>query len=228
MGIEFNELFDEWSNTYDETIAGNDPEYIEVFREYDNILKEVAAKSSGNVYEFGVGTGNLTEKLLEQGKFVFGFEPSDGMRKIAEQKLPNINLVKGDFLNFPLPSEAPETIVSTYAFHHLTDEEKELAIENYSRILLENGKIIFADTLFTDNEAKSAMIRQAENSGFHRLANDLKTEYYTTISVFQRIFESYGFSVSFTRKNDFVWLIEAIKQGRDKNGKTKNNECRKL
>ena len=52
------------------------------------------------------------------------------------------------------------------------------------------------------------------SKGFHRLANDLKTEYYTTIPIFEKMFNTNGFSVSFLQKNEFVWLIEAIKRKR--------------
>ena len=214
MGTEFNDLFDEWSDSYDQAVTGHDPEYMEVFRNYNGILQEVVGKASGFVIEFGVGTGNLTEKLIHSGKQVYGVEPSDGMRKIAREKLPNMTLVNGDFLEFPLPDETPETIVSTYAFHHLNDSEKEAAVRKYSSILGESGKIVFADTVFESEEAKAGMILSAEKKGFHRLANDLKTEYYTTIPVLTEIFNTNGFSVSFLQKNDFVWLIEAIKKER--------------
>ncbi|MBS4210784.1 class I SAM-dependent methyltransferase [Bacillus sp. FJAT-50079] len=212
MGTDFNQLFDEWSSTYDETVAGNDPEYNEVFRGYDQILNEVALKAFGNVIEFGVGTGNLTEKLVSYEKNVYGFEPSDGMRKIAKEKLPYVNLEKGDFLQFQPPFQSVDSIVSTYAFHHLTDEEKTIAIKKYNELLADGGKIIFADTVFVDEQAKVAMIQDAKNKGFHRLANDLSTEFYTTIPFFQELFRSLGFTSAFTQMNDFVWLIEATKQ----------------
>lgn len=211
--MDFNQLFDEWSATYDATVAGDDPEYMEVFRNYEQLLEDVASHSIGNVLEFGVGTGNLTAKLVKKGLYVFGVEPSNGMRKIAQQKMPDVTIVEGDFLQFEGPSEQTHTIVSTYAFHHLTDEEKEAAIEKYSRLLGVNGKIVFADTIFESEEAKQAMILSSENKGFHRLATDLKTEFYTTIPVMKNIFETYGFTVSFTQKNEFVWLMEATKQG---------------
>ncbi|MBW8351004.1 class I SAM-dependent methyltransferase [Bacillus sp. IITD106] len=215
MSTDFTALFDEWSDSYDETVTGHDPEYNEVFRNYFHILEEVVDKARGNVIEFGVGTGNLTELLMKSGKKVFGIEPSSGMRKIAMQKLPEVKILQGDFLTFTNPFQSVDTIVSTYAFHHLTDEEKEIAIRKYHSILNDNGKIVFADTVFEDEDAKSNMIQKAEFSSFHRLANDLRTEYYTTIPVMKELFERNGFTVTFTPKNAFVWLIEATKQRRE-------------
>lgn len=91
---------------------------------YPAILKEIVRLSGQDVLEFGSGTGNLTALLLAADKNVYGVEPSDAMKKAALQKgLPDL-FHDGDFLSFPAPPFEPDTIVSSYAFHHLTDEEK--------------------------------------------------------------------------------------------------------
>lgn len=228
MGREFNELFNEWSHSYDQTVTGHDPEYEEVFIDYEKILSTVANKSNGTVLEFGVGTGNLTAILNKKGLNVIGIEPSEGMRTIAKQKLKNITILDGDFLEFPQIDVPIDTIVSTYAFHHLTDEEKEVAIGKYSTILNEGGRILFADTVFPTEEAKQEKIRESLQRNFHRLAEDLQREYYTTIPVLQHIFDKYGFTIAFTKLNPFVWLIEAKKERRITHDNSKENECRKL
>ncbi|MCM3087010.1 class I SAM-dependent DNA methyltransferase [Bhargavaea ginsengi] len=213
MASEFNKLFDDWSKTYDDTVAGTDPEYRAVFAHYEDILQSVADRADGLILEFGVGTGNLTERILSQGKELIGYEPSVEMRKIAKQKLPGLHLFEGDFLEFPIPDRAPDTVVSTYAFHHLTDEDKKTAITRFHELLSPRGKIIFADTVFANQEAKEKMIRDSLDKNYGRLAQDLQTEYYTTIPVLTEIFGEVGFESAFIRKNDFVWLIEAVKKG---------------
>ena len=76
MGREFIELFEDWAENYDDTVSGYDNEYREVFDGYGEILDRVVSKSYGHVLEFGVGTGNLTARLLEAGLEVTGIEPS--------------------------------------------------------------------------------------------------------------------------------------------------------
>ncbi|MFD1708137.1 class I SAM-dependent DNA methyltransferase [Siminovitchia sediminis] len=212
MVQDFNHLFDAWSATYDETVGGGDNEYREVFLHYEQILEEVAKNSKGYIVEFGVGTGNLTEKLVRRGLQVYGIEPSKGMRVKATEKLPNIPIVKGDFLLFPPPEFKPDTIVSTYAFHHLKDEEKRAAIAKYSQMLGDSGKMVFADTVFLDEKAKQDMIKEAQKKKFYRLAADLKSEYYTTIPFLEEICKEYCFQVHFKRMNTFVWLMVAEKR----------------
>ena len=113
---KFDQLFDQWAGTYDQTVSGHDEEYRAVFEDYYCILTSVAERTVGTVLEFGVGTGNLTEKLLARGHRVFGVEPSKEMRKKAKEKVPAITLFEGDFLHFPTVDEPVHTVTSTYAF----------------------------------------------------------------------------------------------------------------
>ncbi|WP_163151941.1 class I SAM-dependent methyltransferase [Anoxybacillus sp. MB8] len=212
MGREFLDIFETWAQSYDSSVYGHDEQYRDVFDGYETILNTVVEKSGDVVLEFGVGTGNLTKKLIEAKKTVYGIEPSAPMRELAKEKLPNVSIEDGDFLQFPLPNEPIDTIVSTYAFHHLTDTEKEEAIGKYSALLRKGGKIVFADTAFIDREAHEAMIAEAKQKGFVDLAEDLQREYYTTIPELEHMFTTHGFTVTFTPMNRFVWLMEAVKQ----------------
>lgn len=212
MGREFLDIFEDWAEEYDNTVNGFDPEYKDVFQAYDDILIEVSENAVGNVLEFGVGTGNLTEKLLQRGHSIIGIEPSPAMKAIAKRKLPQVLVMDGDFLEYPIPDIPIYTIVSTYAFHHLTDEEKEVAVEQFAEILEANGKVVFADTMFETLEAKESKITESEEMGFTNLAEDLRREYYPTIGTMERIFTKHNFKVSFKQMNEFVWLIIAKKK----------------
>lgn len=214
MAEQFNDLFDEWAESYDDTVHGDDLEYQEVFRNYETILQTITDRAQGFVIEFGVGTGNLTKKLFEKKLEVVGIEPSSNMRKIALQKLPNVQIMKGNFLSFPNPDKKVDTIVSSYAFHHLTDIEKEQAIRLYTSILKTDGKIVFGDTIFENEHAQEEAFLQAKSKNYHRLAGDLNTEYYTTIPKLEQILHAHGFITSFEQINDFVWIMEAQLKGK--------------
>jgi putative AdoMet-dependent methyltransferase len=211
MGVEFIPLFDEWADNYDKDVAGANGEYEEVFADYDHILQTVANDANGVVLEFGVGTGNLTEKLLARGLVVYGIEPAKLMRKAAKKKLPSLSLFEGDFLSFSVPIDKADTIVSTYAFHHLNDGEKEQALIHYYKLLNEKGKILFADTIFESKESKEQAISQAKSRNYTKLADDLMTEHYTTVPILKEMMERIGFDVCFQQMNRFVWIIHAVK-----------------
>ena len=210
MSKDFTELFDLWSDTYDETVTGIDPQYEKVFENYDRILHDVAEQAEGHVLEFGVGTGNLSRKLLDKGLTVTGIEPSDKMIQKAQKKLPDLSVLKGDFMQFPAVDHV-NTIVSTYAFHHLTDYEKAMALHTYAKLLPPHGKLIFADTIFHSEQSKKDMIDLAKKNNYHRLATDLETEFYTTSSALINMCEEAGFQCILTPRNTFVQLLIAKK-----------------
>ena len=211
MGREFLDIFEEWASTYDSSLTDNE-EYQEVFHNYDYILSEVAKRSIGHVVEFGAGTGNLTLKLIEQGLKVIGIEPSLAMRKHAKDKIgPLANIMDGDFLNFEIGIQ-PDTFTSTYAFHHLTDQEKAEAIMRYSNLLSTGGKIVFADTMFESKAAYYDAIQHALEKGYTNLAEDLEREHYSEIPILENMLLANGLSTSFKKVNDYVWIMEAVKQ----------------
>lgn len=211
MGREFLELFDDWAKTYDASVSGFDPQYQAVFKNYEGILNEVVKNSScgGVTLEFGVGTGNLSKQLMQAGHNVIGIEPSQAMLEIAREKLPELQLMEGDFITFPELPSLVDNIVSTYAFHHLTDDEKGVAIKRFAEVLSANGKIVFGDTMFKSVADKKMIIKEAEDKGFTALAEDLQREYYPTIDVLKHIFETNNFEVIFKQMNDFVWIVVA-------------------
>ncbi|TQR12819.1 class I SAM-dependent DNA methyltransferase [Psychrobacillus soli] len=211
MGREFVDIFDEWADSYEASVAGEDPEYRDVFEGYDNILNAVASSVSGKVIEFGTGTGNLTAKLVEAGFSVIGIEPNTKMRHATAIRFPSIKVIDGDLIQFEVGTESINAFVSTYVFHHLTDEEKREALLKYAALLPTNGKVVFADTAFISEEAKQERIAKERARGFHHVADDLEREYYTTIPILTKLFDEAGFQVHFTRMNDFVWLMEANK-----------------
>ncbi|KQL33267.1 MULTISPECIES: class I SAM-dependent methyltransferase [Bacillaceae] len=212
MGREFVDIFDGWAHSYDASVSGEDPEYRDVFEGYETILREVANRVSGTVVEFGTGTGNLTAKLIEEGISVIGIEPNTKMRELTAKRFPSIKVIDGDLLQFNSESERIDAIVSTYVFHHLTDEEKGVALKKYAELLSKEGKIVFADTVFITEEAKQDQIEKERNRGFNNVADDLEREYYTTIPILTKLFEEAGFQVSFTKMNDYVWLMDATKR----------------
>lgn len=212
MGREFIDTFEKWADDYDRSVAGGLPEYREVFKDYDVILSEAASHARGNVLEFGVGTGNLTRKLLGRGLSVYGVEPSEKMRQKALEKLPNLKLSDGDFLDFIPPDVPIDTIASSFAFHHLTNDEKMAALKIYDGLLAKHGRIVFADTLFDNETEKRRIEDHAKEHRLFHLLKDLQTEYYSLRGELYQMFRRNHFVPYFRQMNQFVWLIIADKK----------------
>lgn len=212
MSREFVDIFDDWIHSYEASVTGEDPEYRDVFEGYDNILNEVASRATGTVLEFGTGTGNLTAKLVERGHNIIGFEPNKAMYDITKNRFPSVEIKDGDLLFFETAGVPIDTIVSTYVFHHLTDVAKGEALKKYSELLSTTGKVVFADTVFVTEDAKQEQIVKERSRGFHKVADDLEREYYTTLPVIMSLFIDAGFEVVCKQLNDYVWLMDATKK----------------
>lgn len=212
MGREFLNIFTDWAVEYDDFVSGEDEEYREVFSGYDNILRELVTRSGDSVIELGIGTGNLTRKLFATGKRVYPIEPSPEMRELAQMKLlGTVDIIDGDMQEFPEPSFEVDTIVSSYVFHHLTGEEKADVLKKYAALLVDGGKVIFADTMFIDQKTYDEKKEAAKRNQYHDLNEDLNREYYPLIPDLYHAFHEAGFQVSFTQMNPYVWIVEGKK-----------------
>ncbi|WP_214711405.1 trans-aconitate 2-methyltransferase [Exiguobacterium sp. s55] len=208
MGLQFMDIFKEWASEYDATVTGHDEQYREVFAGYETMLHEVVDQLEGRVMEFGSGTGNLSAKILERHELI-SVEPSPEMRAVAAEKL-QLDIVDGDFLNYPTDQQV-DTIVSSYAFHHLTDDEKRTGIRSYVEHL-DAPRFVLLDTMFASPTAKRDILDWAEANGYTDLLEDLNREFYPYTQTIQAMLEANGYTVTLTQKNKFVWLVVATKQ----------------
>ncbi len=190
------ELFDRLSKTYDQDVIDCDNRGLFPFAGYQRVIDYIAQiintrrdSSPVSILDLGIGTGALSSKLFPERLSIYGIDQSEKMLEIASLKVPTANLFLYDF-RLGLPKDINfqmfDYIVSTYAMHHLTEDE----FINYLGFLLDRlnpfGKIIIGDVFFLNHREKESC----------RLAN-AKTwddsEYY---HVFDRIVEKFKKNLS--------------------------------
>lgn len=150
-----NQGFDLWANGYDKSVNISEENNKYPFAGYKDVLNyiynQVKEHSRSNILDIGFGTGILTTQLYNGGCNVTGIDFSSNMINIAKKKMPDALLINWDFTK-GLPNEIVncrfDYIISTYAIHHLTDEEKIKFIESLSKLLNVNGKILIGDISF--------------------------------------------------------------------------------
>lgn len=160
--------FDSWAKSYDEDVK-NDNGELKIYKNYDLILDtaydlvEHMNKKDSKILEIGVGTGNLAGKFLEGTYEIIGIDQSREMLSVAKEKYPKLKVRLGEFLKIPYENNSFDYIVSTYAFHHLNDEEKSMAIEEMMRVLNDDGVIIIGDLMFESKEAEREIYKSLSN-----------------------------------------------------------------
>ncbi|NKE06591.1 class I SAM-dependent methyltransferase [Mesobacillus selenatarsenatis] len=147
--------FDLWADGYDQTVQVSEENGVYPFAGYrailNTIFNDVMEKENARVLDIGFGTGVLTSKLYENGHHIDGIDFSERMIALAQAKMPKANLIEWDIAN-GLPAEIKglqyDFILSTYALHHLTDEEKVSFIKELLPLLTDGGKILIGDIAF--------------------------------------------------------------------------------
>lgn len=176
--------FDLWADNYDQTVQLSEESNLYPFAGYKRVLNtifnEVMQKSTSKVLDIGFGTGILTQKLYDHGHQVDGIDFSAKMIEIAQSKMPLANLIEYDFTN-GLPDEVKEekydSIISTYALHHLTDAGKVEFITELLRLLKVGGKIFIGDIAFQTRvdleKCKADSIDYWDSDEFYFVADEI-------------------------------------------------------
>ncbi len=147
--------FDLWADGYDRSVVSAEESDAYPFAGYKAVLghifQTVMHTPHARVLDLGFGTAVLTSKLYENGCEIFGQDFSESMTAIASSKMPGAHLYTGDFskgLVQELRSERFTHIISTYALHHLTDDQKHSLIDLLRTQLCPGGTILIGDVAF--------------------------------------------------------------------------------
>jgi putative AdoMet-dependent methyltransferase len=140
---------------HDTEVAGYDADITDeanpVRNGYDAMLDWVIAHAaitpSDVVVDLGTGTGNLAVRVGARSRLVC-VDVSTGMLDVARTKLPaDTDYVEADLLEFVDHAPSCDVVISTYAIHHLTVDEKISLLEGLFRCLRAGGRIAIGDLM---------------------------------------------------------------------------------
>jgi ubiquinone/menaquinone biosynthesis C-methylase UbiE len=120
----------------------------------DRICERAAPTPDDRVVDLGAGTGLLTLALAPRVAEVTALDISPRMLErldehAAADGIDNVRCVVGDLRELPLEDESATLVVSSYAFHHLEDADKELALTEVRRVLAPDGRLVLCDMMFS-------------------------------------------------------------------------------
>lgn len=198
-------LFDKWSESYDAHVTKEQTGY---FNKYELILNEALrvgvelCPPQAKVLDIGIGTGNAAGLFVNKGYQVYGVDISSKMLSKCAEKYPSIKLEKGNFLDIPFKDEIFDLIISGYALHHLTDNEKSKAISGFKNILSPKGAVIIYDIMFYDEDE---LCKEQKAAG-DKFDYD---ECYAIVTQLSTAFKNEGFITDVRRLTEYVWIAAA-------------------
>lgn len=117
------------------------------------VFDEASAGPEDRVIDLGAGTGLLTLPLAGYVDSVIAVDFSQPMLDRLSEKArvsgaTNVRTLTADIRCLPLADESATLVVSNYAFHHLSDADKELALSEARRVLEPGGRLVVSDMMF--------------------------------------------------------------------------------
>jgi putative AdoMet-dependent methyltransferase len=178
------------------------------------VIREARINSSSRVLELGSGTGNLSCLIHQCGELVC-VDLSEQMEAIARSKLghiPNRRFIKADILDVFDYERAPfDSVISTYALHHPTDDEKRFLFSKVFTSLVPGGRAVFGDLMLQNHEERISKIQEYLTKGDAKTAQAIEEEFFWSIDAAKTDLIELGFQVATKRFSDLSWGIVARK-----------------
>ncbi|WP_409343068.1 MerR family transcriptional regulator [Paenibacillus sp. MBLB4367] len=164
--------FDRLAETYDAELNGSFGEentagvYVGYYEAaLDRVAELVAPRQGEAGLDIGAGTGNLAAKLAAAGAAMVGVDQSREMLKRCAGKVPGLETKIGNFLALPCFDQQFDFVVTSFAFHHLTDEQQPLALEEMNRVLKRGGRLCIADWMADDKAHRAELLAALRENG---------------------------------------------------------------
>jgi ubiquinone/menaquinone biosynthesis C-methylase UbiE len=110
--------------------------------------EKVVPRASGDVLEIGFGSGlNLAHYDQDKVRRLWGLEPSEGMRRLAEKPIANsgldVELIDLPGEEIPLEDNSVDTVLITFTL--CTIPEVATALDGMRRVLKPGGQLLFSE-----------------------------------------------------------------------------------
>ena len=169
--------------------------------------------------DIGVGTGYFTARFLEAfpGASVHALDGAEAMIELARQRLgrrqENVAFSVGDFrdLGRTLAGQRFDVVISSYALHHLTRDEKRLVVRDAVALLRPGGWLLTADIIVAESAHIGERIQALRVRGIvqRAAAGDVRFADYETARRYLDEMEAAEGDQPITLEEDLLVLREA-------------------
>ena len=160
-------------------------DFRDIEKESDAVLDRLAVKAGQVLVDFGAGTGTFAIQAARRGLKVFAVDVSAPMLEFAQAKaaqagVADITFCHAGFLTYEHTGPAVDFITTTFAFHHLPDFWKGIALQRLHALLKTGGKFYLSDVILSEPQAIeniAAFIRKQTEAGGDFLREDAELHF---------------------------------------------------
>lgn len=205
---EFRQVGTDYSSKAEvEIYDSSHADFRDTEAESRNILDSLEIKEGDTLIDFGSGTGTFAIHASRRCARVYAIDVSQAMIDCAAAKALNAgasNIVfhHAGFLTYQHADAPVDAIVTTFAFHHLPDFWKGLALKRLHSMLKPGGQLYLRDVILEEANALdniAALIDKLAAAGGKRMREDtemhFRKEYSTYDWVMDGLLSRAGFRI---------------------------------
>ncbi|MCC5790409.1 MAG: class I SAM-dependent methyltransferase [Opitutales bacterium] len=145
-------------------------DFRDIKAESNKVLDTLGIKGGETVIDFGSGTGSFALEAAKRGARVHAVDVSLAMLDQAKAKadqegVSGIEFHHAGFLTYQHPDGFADAIVTTFAFHHLPDFWKGIALGRICRMLKHGGQFYMHDVVIEESNALENIALFIEKQG---------------------------------------------------------------
>lgn len=177
-----------------------------------NILNSLGIKAGDSVIDFGSGTGTFAIQAARRCARVYAVDVSQAMldrarSKAAQAGVSNIVFHHAGFLTYEHAEPTVDAIVTTFAFHHLPDFWKGIALKRVHGMLKTGGQFYIHDVILEEADALSnirALIEKLGKAGGKLLQEDTERHFKHEYSTYNWVIDGLLLRAGFTVKSKHI------------------------
>jgi cyclopropane fatty-acyl-phospholipid synthase-like methyltransferase len=214
---EFKQVGTDYSSKAEvEIYDSSHADFRDMEAESIKILDSLEIKGSDGLIDFGSGTGTFAIQAALRCARVYAVDVSQAMIDLAAGKAAkagtsNIEFHHAGFLTYEHNDSPVDAVVTTFAFHHLPDFWKGIALKRISGMLKPGGRFYLHDVIMEEADALeniAAFLDKMATAGGTLLREDcekhFRDEYSTYDWVMDSILARAGFSIKSKQMDDGV------------------------
>lgn len=164
-----------------------------------DLLEMLSPVKGENILDVGCGTGDLANKIYQQGANVIGVDKSENMVRQASNKYPNIKFIAKDILEFEYHNQF-DAVFSNATLHWVKHPKE--ALQSIYNSLKPGGRFVAEFGGKNNVQAiTNEMIHQIREAGIPYTSEQFPW-YFPSIAEYTTLMEATGFNVTFAQHFD--------------------------
>nr|WP_276913061.1 methyltransferase domain-containing protein [Aneurinibacillus aneurinilyticus] len=176
----------------------------------DLTVKWVNPRIGEKGLDIGTGTGNLAGRFSDKGISIAGVDQSREMLAQCRSKYPKMETKLGNFLALPYVDSQFDFVVTSLAFHHITNEQQPLALEEMKRVLKPSGRICITDLMYESIEDRERYIKRLKQQGQEEAIHLIENKHYAFLPDVLYWFEENDYITKHKRIDNLLYIVYAV------------------